>query len=94
MLRLQLLKLNGGALTSILIMAIYSVYAVFAVTKRGTRRVYVGSTYALDVRKFFHKVKGPRWLGACSAEDPLIPIHLFQATGVSTDLFKGFDLSI
>jgi len=78
----QLLKLNSYVLHSVRnIMAMYSmycVYVVYAVTKRGTRRVYVGSTYALDVRKFFHKVKGPCWLRACKVEDFLILLILFR----------------
>ena len=75
----QLLKLNSYVLHSVRnIMAMYCVYVVYAVTKRGTRRVYVGSTYALDVRKFFHKVTGPCWLRACKVEDFLILLILFR----------------
>ena len=69
------------------IMAIYCVHVVYAVTKRDTRRVYVGSTYALNVRQFFHKVNGPCWLRACKVEDSLNLIDPFQARSVSVDPF-------
>ena len=68
---LQLLKFVKKRLAlEVCIMAIYCVYVAYAVTFRGSRRVYVGSSYALEVRKLFHQVNLPCWLRACSPEEP------------------------
>ena len=74
----QLLKLNSYVLHSVRnIMAMYCVYVVYAVKKRGYTKS-VRWQYALDVQKFFHKVKGPCWLRACKVEDFLILLILFR----------------
>ena len=60
-------------------MGIFSVYVVYARTKRGTIRIYVGSTYALDLRKFFHTLPSrPCWLRACLAKDVPVSINPFK----------------
>lgn len=43
---------------------IYLIYAVSFVTRKGTKRTYVGYTPSLDLRRFWHRQKPPAWMKA------------------------------
>ena len=48
----------------------YTVYRVRARTRKGSARIYVGSTCALDIRSYFQTLpERPCWLRACNPKD-------------------------
>ena len=51
-------------------MVSYGVYQMTFRTQRGTKRIYIGCTRALEVRAIFHQTDAKGWLGCQTRDEP------------------------